>query len=159
MSAYLTRRTLLLGLSAGVGLALPRGACAQELPRMVVSKDPNCGCCSGWVEHIRSAGFTVEVVETSDLNRVKARLGVPLDLASCHTAEVSGYVLEGHVPADAVKRLLVEKPRAKGLAVPGMPIGSPGMEVEGAEAETYEVVLFGPSTRTTFARFQGPRAL
>lgn len=126
---------------------------------MVVSKDPNCGCCSGWVEHIRSAGFTVEVVETSDLNRVKARLGVPLDLASCHTAEVSGYVLEGHVPADAVKRLLAEKPRAKGLAVPGMPIGSPGMEVEGAEAEIYEVVLFGPSTRTTFARFQGSRAL
>ena len=159
MSAYLTRRTILLGLSASVGLALPPGASAQELPKMAVAKDPNCGCCSGWVDHIRAAGFTVEVVETSEMNRVKARLGVPPDLASCHTAEIAGYVLEGHVPADAVKRLLQEKPRAKGLAVPGMPIGSPGMEVEGAEAETYEVVLFGPSARSTFARFQGPRAL
>jgi hypothetical protein len=83
---------------------------------------------------------------------------VPQSLASCHTAEIGGYVIEGHVPADTIKRLLTEKPKAKGLAVPGMPIGSPGMEVEGVEPDTYEVVLFGPSGQTTFARYRGASA-
>jgi hypothetical protein len=92
------------------------------------------------------------------VNRLKVRLGVPQDLASCHTAEVGGYVIEGHVPAEAIKRLLAEKPQAKGLAVPGMPVGSPGMEVKGVEDEVYEVVLFGPSSQTTFARYRGTRA-
>ena len=84
---------------------------------------------------------------------------MPDDLASCHTAEVGGYVIEGHVPADAVKRLLAEKPQAKGLAVPGMPVGSPGMEVTGVENDTYDVVLFGPSGQRTFARYEGVRRL
>ncbi len=92
-----------------------------------------------------AAGFPVEVITSSDVDQVKLRLGVPDDLASCHTAEVSGYVVEGHVPADAVKRLLAEKPQARGLAVPGMPMGSPGMEVAGKAPESYEVVLFGSS--------------
>jgi len=159
MTVRLTRRTSLLGLAA-VAIPIRRsGASAEGLPTIAVTKDPNCGCCSGWVDHLRAAGFSAEVVESPDLNRVKARLGVPEDLASCHTAEVAGYVVEGHVPADAVKRLLSEKPRARGLAVAGMPIGSPGMEIGGADPEPYEVVLFGPGGRTTFARYRGPRAL
>ena len=81
----------------------------------------------------------------------------PEALASCHTAEVGGYVIEGHVPADAVKRLLAEKPKATGLAVPGMPVGSPGMEVKGVDPDIYEVMLFGPSGQTAFARYQGGR--
>ena len=88
---------------------------------------------------------------------MKVRLGVPSKLVACHTGEVAGYVLEGHVPAGAIKRLLAEKPAAKGLAVPGMPAGSPGMEVEGMEPETFEVILFGPSGQRTFARYRGAR--
>jgi hypothetical protein len=125
---------------------------------MTVTKDPSCGCCGAWVEHVRKAGFAVEVIGSAEVNRLKVRLGVPQSLASCHTAEIGGYVIEGHVPADAIKRLLTEKPRAKGLAVPGMPVGSPGMEVEGVEPDTYEVVLFGPSGQTTFARYRGASA-
>ena len=84
---------------------------------------------------------------------------MPQDLASCHTAEIAGYVIEGHVPADAIKRLLAEKPTGKGLAVAGMPMGSPGMEMDGMAPETYEVVLFGPTGRKTFARYEGARLL
>jgi hypothetical protein len=149
------RRVFLAGVAASFAVArLP--AWAQEpLPKVVVNRDPSCGCCGAWVEHLRKAGFTAEVVETAELNRVKTRLGVPQALAACHTAEVSGYVIEGHVPATAIKRLLAEKPQAKGLAVPGMPVGSAGMEVEGAEPETYSVILFGPSGQRRFARFRG----
>jgi hypothetical protein len=150
------RRALIAGIAAATVMA--RSGAAQTLPPMLVHKDPNCGCCSGWVKHIEAAGFAVEVIETSQLNKVKARLGVPGALASCHTAELAGYVIEGHVPAAAIKRLLAGKPQAKGLAVPGMPIGSPGMEVEGTPAETYEVILFGPGERR-FARFQGDREI
>lgn len=108
---------------------------------------------------MRAAGFRVTVVETTAINQVKARLGVPQDLASCHTAEVAGYVLEGHVPAAAVVRLLSEQPAGTGLAVPGMPIGSPGMEVDGVEPDTYEVLLFGPAGRRAFARYEGRRLI
>ncbi len=152
-----TRRALVLGTAAFA--ALPAPARAGERPRIVATKDPSCGCCGAWVDHMRAAGFPVEVVEAADMTRVKARLGVPRELASCHTAEVAGYVLEGHVPADAVLRLLAEKPQAWGLAVPGMPVGSPGMEVEGAPPDTYEVVLFGPGGRRAFARYRGAQAL
>ena len=157
--SLLTRRTVLAGLTASVVVGYPRRSHAQPLPQVVVTKDPSCGCCSGWADHIRAAGFPVEIKETSEINRLKVRLGVPQELASCHTAEVGGYVIEGHVPADAIKRLLAEKPQAKGLAVPGMPVGSPGMEVEGTAPDIYEVVLFGPRGPTTFARYQGLRAL
>lgn len=145
-----------LGLSGAV-LTTSRAVAQAALPKVVVTKDPNCGCCSGWVDHMKAAGFPVEVVTTPQVNRVKVRLGVPDDLASCHTAEVGGYVIEGHVPADAIKRLLAERPHAKGLAVPGMPVGSPGMEVAGTENDLYAVVLFGPSGRSTFARYRGSR--
>lgn len=128
------------------------------LPKMTVTRDPTCGCCGAWVEHVRAAGFPVEVVDTTELNGVKVRLGVPQPLAACHTAEVGGYVVEGHVPAEAVKRLLAERPEGKGLAVAGMPMGSPGMEVAGAEPQTYDVVLFGDDgQRSTFARYRGLR--
>jgi hypothetical protein len=152
-----TRRGFVTGL-AGVAVAGPLRA-AEGLPKVVVTKDPTCGCCSGWVEHLKQAGFPVEVVETSGINRVKTRLGVPSNLASCHTGEVAGYVIEGHVPATSIRRLLAEKPRAIGLAVPGMPVGSPGMEVEGMAPETYEVILFGPGGQHTFARFRGTQEL
>ena len=128
---------------------------AEGLPKLTVTKDPNCGCCSGWADHIRAAGFPVEIVETGELKQAKARLGVPRRLAACHTAEVSAYVIEGHVPAIATRRLLAERPQIKGLAVPGMPVGSPGMEVEGTPAERYDVIAFGPAGETRFARFKG----
>jgi hypothetical protein len=150
-----TRRAVGLALVAAPALAASGRARAEGLPRMVVSKDPSCGCCSGWAEHVRAAGFPVEIVETENLNRVKARLGVPHDLAGCHTAEVAGYVIEGHVPASVIRRLLDEKPAAAGLAVPGMPAGSPGMEVDGSPPDEYDVVLFGPSGRRRYARFRG----
>jgi hypothetical protein len=153
-SASFTRRgaVAVLGFSA-LGAALP--ATAAERAVMQVHKDPSCGCCSGWVDHVRKAGYTVEVTESSALGGLKKRLAIPEALWSCHTAEVDGYVLEGHVPAAAVGRLLAERPRAKGLAVPGMPIGSPGMEVAGMEAETFDVVLFGPDGQSVFGRFKG----
>lgn len=147
-----SRRALLAGVT--LGLTFGRGALAGGLPGVAVIKDPNCGCCEKWVTHLREAGFTVTVTE-GPVNPVKARLGVPRDLASCHTAQVGGYVVEGHVPANAIKRLLTEKTKGTGLAVPGMPAGSPGMEVEGMEPDTYEVVLFGSDGRSTFARYRG----
>jgi hypothetical protein len=149
-----SRRAVLAGL--GVGLALGRRALADGFPTVAVTKDPSCGCCEKWVAHLREAGFPVMVTE-APVNPVKERLGVPRDLASCHTALVGGYVVEGHVPAGAIKRLLAEKPRGTGLAVPGMPVGAPGMEVGGMEPDTYEVVLFWPTRRSTFARYRGGR--
>ena len=147
-----SRRTMLAGLAAG--LAMGRQAFAAGLPEVAVTKDPSCGCCQRWGDHLREAGFTVTVTE-APVNPLKARLGVRRELASCHTAQVGGYVVEGHVPAGAIKRLLAEKPKGAGLAVPGMPVGSPGMEVEGMEPDTYDVVLFGPETRSVFARYRG----
>jgi hypothetical protein len=114
--------------------------------RSLAAKDPTCGCCSGWVQHLQNAGFATKVLDTRDIDAVKKRLGVPDDLAACHTAEVAGYVIEGHVPAAALSRFLAEKPNATGLAVPGMPIGSPGME--GGRPEKYDVVLFGQNGPT-----------
>lgn len=150
-------RRSVLGLMATVALGrLARPAFAAE-PVIKVHKDPNCGCCAGWVQHLRDAGFTVDVDDAADLPSVRKRLGVPADLAACHTAEVSGYTLEGHVPASAVQRLLADRPKARGLAVPGMPIGSPGME--GGHPQPYAVVLFGPAGRTTFMRFVGKEAI
>jgi hypothetical protein len=110
-----TRRALIAVVAALPALSLSRAPAAAALPKITVHKDPNCGCCGAWVEHLRQAGFPVDVVDTNAINRVKARLGVPNELASCHTAEVGGYVIEGHVPAASVKRLLTERPQAKVL--------------------------------------------
>jgi hypothetical protein len=151
----MNRRAFVFGaLAAPLALRIPP-ALAAGLPLAVVHADPLCGCCGAWVEHLVEAGFPVDVRETGELNRIKARLGIPGDLASCHTAEIDGYLVEGHVPADAIKRLLAERPDARGLSVPGMPIGSPGMEVPGVEDDTYDVILFGPSGRSAFARYRG----
>jgi hypothetical protein len=130
---------------------------ADALPEVIVHRAPSCGCCGAWAEHLRRTGFPVKIAETRNLNAVKERLGVPADLVSCHTAKVEGYVVEGHVPAGAIQRLLTEKPQAIGVAVPGMPIGSPGME--GGTPDTFEVVLFGQQGRRTFARYLGNREL
>jgi hypothetical protein len=151
-----TRRLALLGISA-LSVLPASSAWAAEKAAITVHKDPNCGCCSGWVEHLRKTGFAVTAIDTARLNAVKTRLGVPSELAACHTAEMGLYVIEGHVPALAIERLLAEKPSATGLAVPGMPIGSPGME--GGTPEIYEVILFGPGGRRTYMRFIGDRAV
>jgi hypothetical protein len=120
-------------------------------PVVQVAKSPTCGCCADWVDHLESEGFRVEVEDTGDLISVKRRLGVPGDLSSCHTAVVEGYVIEGHVPAGDIRRLLAERPGdVEGLAVPGMPAGSPGME--GPPPEPYDVVAFyGDGGRRVFA--------
>lgn len=107
---------------------------------VVVYKNPTCSCCSKWIEHLRQAGFRVEAHNEPEMSQVKNRLGVPEELASCHTAVINGYVIEGHVPADDIKQLLAKRPKARGLAVPGMPIGSPGMEM-GARSDPYDVML------------------
>lgn len=151
-----TRRTAFTLFAGTVALPMaPTWAAEDQV--ITVHKDPNCGCCSGWVEHLQKAGFTIKTVETAHLDMVKARLGVPADLAACHTAQVAGYLVEGHVPAAALRRFLAEKPNAKGLAVPGMPVGSPGME--GGAPQPYDVVLFGPAGRRSYMRFLGDRAL
>ena len=108
---------------------------------------------------MRAAGFAVTVKDVPNVTPTAERLGVPDALRSCHTAEIGGYVIEGHVPAGAVRRLLAEKPPGTGLAVPGMPVGSPGMEVQGASPDTYDVVLFGPSGQQTFARYRGKQVV
>ena len=125
-------------------------------PLVTVYKHPECGCCNKWIRHLESAGFAVEPrLERRQSDR-QAALGVPAPLRACHTAIVDGYVVEGHVPADDIRRLLRERPKARGLAVPGMPIGSPGME-QGDRVDPYEVLLFDEAgSATTFARYGGP---
>lgn len=152
MSTLATRRLVLSLIALGAVLGATRLR-AQPSAAVKVWKDPNCGCCSGWVDHLRRNGFAVAVFETADMQAVKAQRRVPAALASCHTAEVGRYIIEGHVPASAIRRLLSEKPEALGLAVPGMPIGSPGME--GGTPEIYEVVLFGTRPAAVYGRFLG----
>jgi len=153
--ARLTRRSALI--TAAVFLLQVRPADSAEEQVVTVHKDPSCGCCSGWMQLLQKAGFSTKVAETTDMEAVKKRFSVPADLATCHTAEVSGYVIEGHVPAIAIKRFLAEKPNATKLAVAGMPVGSPGME--GGKPERYEIVLFGPSERRIYMRFIGEQQL
>lgn len=117
--------------------------------RMVVHKTPSCGCCGLWIDHMRAAGFVVEVRNAEDLGPVKERVGVPYGKGSCHTAEIEGYFIEGHVPAEDVKRLIAEKPQAKGLVLPGMPMGSPGMDSPDGSAQAYTVELVGTDGATT----------
>lgn len=137
-------RTPFVSLVLSAFLLVGLAGCRSEaqVPTVTVYKTPTCGCCVLWVDHMTEAGFEVETVDVASLEDVKARLGVPNTLASCHTAIVGDYVVEGHVPAEDVERLLAEQPDAAGLAVPGMPIGSPGMEVEGRPADSYDVFLF-----------------
>ena len=120
---------------------------------ITVFRDPNCGCCSLWAERARQAGYDVRVTDRPDMASVKQRYGVPTDLASCHTSLVGGYVIEGHVPAEDVDRLLRERPKdIKGIAVAGMPSGSPGMESPDGTKEPFNVVAFGADGRTSLYR-------
>jgi len=121
------------------------------LPVVQVYKSPTCGCCHKWVEHLEEAGFIVEAHDMNDVSPVKEENGVAPDISSCHTALVDGYVIEGHVPAADIKRLLKDRPAVAGLAVPGMPMGSPGME--GARTDPYNVVAFDKAgKRYVFAK-------
>lgn len=161
------RRNFLAALGVGaLASSLPRAAAAQQgtpgkapgaaraaaaaLPPMTVYKSASCGCCHNWVEHARGAGFTVRTIDTEELTKVKAELGVPSTLQSCHTVVIANYLVEGHVPAADVKRMLAEKPAIRGIAVPGMPIGSPGMEQGPVSGyQRYDVIAFTAQGRTS----------
>ena len=150
-------------LGAGLAAALPRwsqAATPQGTP-VELWKDPSCGCCHDWVTHMEAAGFRFKVHDVGNTN-ARARLGLPQKLGSCHTALVGGYVIEGHVPAADVRRLLQQKPNALGLAVPGMPVGSPGMDspVYGNRRDPYDVLLVARdgSTRVFSSYHQGSKA-
>jgi hypothetical protein len=117
--------------------ALMVAGAAWAAPAITVYKDPNCGCCVKWVDYLREEGFEVQAINTSNLTPVKQKAGVPPEMASCHTAMVEGYVIEGHVPAGAIRKLLEERPSTRGLAVPGMPENSPGMGPMDGKLKTY----------------------
>lgn len=136
-------KRIFAGIFLALGLYTVVGA-----TEVVVYKDAGCGCCKEWVKHMQDSGFMVKTHDVADVAQYKQSHGVPSDLASCHTALVGGYVVEGHVPASDVKRLLSERPKVAGLAVPGMPIGSPGMEVKGAKNQPYSVLSFDKSGKT-----------
>ncbi len=134
------------GLLLGSILPVQKSAQAADI---VVYKSPTCGCCKKWVSHLEQNGYTVEVhnQNRNTLNSIKAEMGVPRGLQSCHTAKVGGYVIEGHVPADVIARLLKEKPQIKGVAVPGMPMGSPGMA--GPRRDSYDVLALQENGKTS----------
>lgn len=136
---FATRRSLLLAVGA-----LPLAGLAQQPTKVLVEvwKDPNCGCCQDWVKHLEDYGFAVKVHHGGN-DEMRAKLGIPAKLASCHTALVGGYAIEGHVPAKDIRRLLKDRPQAVGLTVPGMPVGSPGMDAPayGGRKDPYDVLL------------------
>lgn len=141
------RRTLLQGVFAALLLPVTGAKAARNaLPVIDVYKSASCGCCHVWVDHLRANGFTVKAVDVPNPSDYRAKYGVSDALGSCHTGVVAGYALEGHVPAAEIKRLLAERPKARGLAVPGMPMGSPGME--GARKDPYDVLLIQADGRT-----------
>ncbi len=162
-ATHLTRRKLasLLGVAGTIaGLRLVGGAAASTLPLIKVARDASCGCCALWADHLRGAGFPVEINDRRDLTALKVKLGVPSDLVSCHTGEAAGYVIEGHVPASAIVRLIEAKESIRGLSVPRMPIGSPGMESgDPGTWPIYDVIAFGPQGRRVFARYKGSQAV
>ena len=136
-------RVLLLGAALLAGILVVTLLVVQKSTQaadIVVYKSPTCGCCSKWVDHLEKNGFSVEVHDQRDMGIIKDRFGVPRNLQSCHTAQVGGYFVEGHVPADVIRRMLEEKPAIQGLAVPGMPMGSPGME--GPRKDPYDVLAY-----------------
>lgn len=143
-----TRRALVTSL--GALLAAPVWAAKPTATAMEVWKDPNCGCCKDWVKHLEQAGFSVRVYDTGNEAK-RAALGMPQALGSCHTGVVGGYVIEGHVPARDIQRLLREKPKALGLSVPGMPIGSPGMDgaIYKGRKDPFDVLLVAANGNST----------
>ena len=155
----ISRRTF-VGHAAGFGLSLA-GAKALQAglpevadPTVTIYMSPTCGCCALWVDHVKAAGFKTVVHEEEDMDTVKESLGVPRDMRSCHTAQVEKYLVEGHVPAEDIRKLLSRKPRAVGLAAPGMPASSPGMAVPGEPHEPFDVLLFQRDGSTeVFAKY------
>lgn len=138
----------LLALLLAVPVTAADQAARSATPMMAVYKTPTCGCCAKWVDHMRQNGFNVMVTDLNDLSTIKQKHGVPARLQSCHTGVVNGFVIEGHVPAADVKRLLEDKPAVTGLTVPGMPAGSPGMEVPGIRTPAYQVLTFDKAGAT-----------
>lgn len=134
----------------------PRAPAPVDMAEVVVYKTATCQCCKRWAQHLRDAGFAVEPRNLDNLDEVKQRVGVPAGMGSCHTAEVGGYFVEGHVPVGDIKRLLAERPNAKGLTVPRMPTGSPGMEVPSGEIQPYDVLLVAQDGSTTVFSHHGP---
>jgi hypothetical protein len=136
------------GLLAWMALSAAPLQAAQ--PEVQVYKSPTCGCCDKWVEHLRAEGFVVKSQDVPVVSPIKRENGISAELSSCHTAFVGGYVVEGHVPASDIRRMLAERPAISGLAVPGMPIGTPGME--GPDPEPYEVLSFGAQGVRVFSK-------
>ena len=134
---------------AAMAAPVPGKTVAPAAPKITVHRDAYCGCCHLWVDHLKSSGFSTQARVEPEIWQKKQRLGVPQQLASCHTAEIGGYVFEGHVPAADIRRLLREKPPIRGLVLPGMPVGSPGMEVEGVDAPAYTVLALNRDGSTT----------
>lgn len=146
-------RTLAIA-TAGLTLALttaafrtPSSVSDLKKPTITVYKDPSCGCCKNWIEHLIKHGYRVDAKDTPNMTEIKRTLGVPEAMTSCHTAIVNGYLVEGHVPAADIDQLLAKKPRVAGLAVPGMPMGSPGME--GPRSQAYKVLAFDKTGKTS----------
>jgi hypothetical protein len=154
----LTRRAgivALLLVTAVSHSAVAQTKAAAAKPHLTVYKSPTCGCCGKWVEQMQASGFTATVTNMDDVSPIKTKHGVPSRLASCHTTLVGGYVIEGHVPAADIKRLLREKPAIAGLAAPGMPAGSPGMDVP--NSPPYDVVAFDKAGKTHVYATHTPR--
>lgn len=150
MKTYIFWRNLTVGIFMTGLISLT--ACTDtekqvDLKSITVYKSPTCGCCSKWVSHLEANGFKVKAIDQNDMTSVKSEAGVPLQMGSCHTAFIDGYVIEGHVPATDIKRLLEEQPAVTGLTVPGMPMGSPGME--GPRQDRYDVLTFTKTGETT----------
>ena len=152
LGSALSRRTLAGSLALGAALT----ACAAQAASLTMYRDANCGCCLAWAGHVERGGVhDVEAVNHPDMAAVKAAHGVPADLLSCHTAVVDGYVIEGHVAVADIERLLAERPEGvAGLAVAGMPVGSPGME-HGDHRQAYQVIAFGPDGRKVWSSYPG----
>jgi hypothetical protein len=154
------RRAVSAALILACAPALALAASPAAPTAVEVWKDPDCGCCKDWVSHMEANGFKVKVNDTGN-NAVRARLGIDRKHGSCHTAVVGGYVLEGHVPAREVKRLLSERPAAVGLAVPGMPVGAPGMDgaVYGGRKDSFDVLLLAKDgTSKVYQRYEGKKS-
>ena len=149
-----TRRNLLGAALGASALAVIGAAPAQQKPQITVYKSPSCECCDEWIKHLRANGFSVEAHKVGDTGRARQTYGVPDALASCHTAVVDGYAVEGHVPAADIKRLLRERPKAIGLAVPGMPQDAPGMDL--GKGEPYDVLLFSANGQYKVYRHYQP---
>ena len=156
-SSFLSRRRTLIALGAVAivaagGWALFFKSAPTSAADVVVYKNPTCGCCSKWADHMRAKGFTVEVKAVDNIGKIKEKYGIPPELESCHTSLIDGYIIEGHVPVREVNRLLTERPDAKGIAVAGMPAGSPGME--GRYTDRYKVMLFrSDGSKEVYARY------